>query len=276
MVDLLLADRTSAPPELAPAFSERLLLLPPSHHPFPHRHSFGAAPPADALTRAEIGLPARGSGAVVVGCFNRLKKLDRRTWAAWLALLASERGTVLWLSRLALSPQAEARLRAQAEEAGIERERVVISAPFPSKSHLATKAMADLLLDTPRYNGHLSAGDALWAALPMLVLPDQTLASRLSASLASASRGVFVARSPDDYLALSLALVRAPAVRERARAALEEERAEGEVFDVRRWAQRLERGLRIALDLRLSHSCTTGSEAAESSSGFPMHIIVAV
>ena len=33
---------------------------------------------------------------------------------------------------------------------------------------LRPQARADLFLDTPLYNGHVTAGDALWAGVPMV------------------------------------------------------------------------------------------------------------
>jgi predicted O-linked N-acetylglucosamine transferase (SPINDLY family) len=46
---------------------------------------------------------------------------------------------------------------------------------------------ADLLLDTPVYNAHTSAGDALWAAVPIITLDSPTqwpnMASRVCASM---------------------------------------------------------------------------------------------
>ena len=46
---------------------------------------------------------AEGAGAVLA-CFNRLKKVDKRTWETWLAVLLAVPRSVLWLVRLALSP----------------------------------------------------------------------------------------------------------------------------------------------------------------------------
>ena len=42
------------------------------------------------------------------------------------------------------------------------------------------------MLDTLYYNGHTTAVDALWAALPVLTCPGETFASRIGASLLSA------------------------------------------------------------------------------------------
>jgi predicted O-linked N-acetylglucosamine transferase (SPINDLY family) len=49
---------------------------------------------------------------------------------------------------------------------------------------------ADLLLDTPVYNAHTSAGDALWAAVPIITLDSPkwpNMASRVCASMLRAA-----------------------------------------------------------------------------------------
>ena len=160
-VHALLADRVAAPPEHAAAFAERLLLLPPSHHPLPQRALFGAFPPppraGGGTSRASAGLPEEGEG-VVLASFNRCKKLDAATWAAWLGVLRAAPRAVLWLSRIALSPAAERRLLASAAAAGVEPRRVVLTDTFPASDHLRVKSLADIFLDTPAYNAHVTAG----------------------------------------------------------------------------------------------------------------------
>ncbi|KAJ1490885.1 glycosyl transferase family 41-domain-containing protein [Baffinella frigidus] len=316
-IHALLADRVSAPPEMARFFSERLLLLPPSHHPLPQLHLFGAFDPPARVTppggvagisREALGLPpeqgAEGGG-VVLASFNRAKKLDAPTWASWLAILQSNALSVLWLSRLALSPAAEQRLLASASAAGVSPDRIIFSDPFPSGEHLAFKSLADLFLDTPGYNAHVTAGDALLAGVPLVVLPRETLASRVSASLAfappapppplapprgsagggggggggGAHPGVVVARNVEDYVALTLALVSLPPLvgvrsekkRKAVRKALLDARESSPLFDVPLWTRSFEAGLSMALD---SLAGLEGSRDGSLAPSLPAHLIV--
>ena len=123
-IDAVLSDAVSAPPELRGHYSEALLLLPPSHHVLPHKAIYGDSQNTPPYAREALGLPRQqpqeqtvvetaaeggaskvGEGAVLA-CFNRVKKIDGKTWATWLRILAEVPGTVLWLVRLALSPGA--------------------------------------------------------------------------------------------------------------------------------------------------------------------------
>jgi predicted O-linked N-acetylglucosamine transferase (SPINDLY family) len=54
------------------------------------------------------------------------------------------------------------------------------------EAHLARYRAADLFLDTFPYGAHTTAGDALWAGLPMLTCAGDAFASRVGASLLNA------------------------------------------------------------------------------------------
>lgn len=56
------------------------------------------------------------------------------------------------------------------EEAGISRERMVVTPPLPNGEHMVAYRHADMFLDTPNYNGGITAVDVLWAGLPMVAM----------------------------------------------------------------------------------------------------------
>jgi hypothetical protein len=60
-------------------------------------------------------------------------------------------------------PEAEANLAREAVARGIDPRRLVFSDRFAQESHLQIKSLCDLYLDTPGYNAHATALDALWA-----------------------------------------------------------------------------------------------------------------
>lgn len=107
----------SPPPphtELRGHYSEALLLVPPSHHVLPHATLYGETQNAPPYPRQALGLPPpqtrksgssqgeqplavleggvgdegmgldRVRGGAVLACFNRVKKLDGKTWETWL------------------------------------------------------------------------------------------------------------------------------------------------------------------------------------------------
>jgi hypothetical protein len=47
--------------------------------------------------------------------------------------------------------------------------------------------LADVFLDTPLVNAHTTGCDVLWAGCPLITLPGTTMASRVAASLATAT-----------------------------------------------------------------------------------------
>ena len=64
--------------------------------------------------------------------------------------------------RLALSPETEQRLLENARAAGLGEGRVVFTDTLASSEHIAAKSHADVFLDTPVYNAHVTAGKLSW------------------------------------------------------------------------------------------------------------------
>ena len=57
-----------------------------------------------------------------------------------------------------------------------------------------------VMLDTPDFNAHTTAVDALWVGVPLITLPLERMASRVSASLVlSAGLRLLVTRTLADY-----------------------------------------------------------------------------
>ena len=76
-MDLYLADRVAAPPELSPDFSEKLLLLPFTLLSTDHRNMYPSPPVSGS------GGPGNKGGELAAS-FNRLVKIDRETCQAWV------------------------------------------------------------------------------------------------------------------------------------------------------------------------------------------------
>jgi protein O-GlcNAc transferase len=164
------------------------------------------------FTREELGLPATG---FIYVCFNRLDKVESSIWLAWMTILSRVPDSVLWLA--ASHPTAVANLQRTAATYGITADRLIWSTKTPLKSdHYARHRVADLFLDTRYYNAHTTATDALYAGLPVLTLPGETLASRVAASLITAAFGDdlsphLIATSIDDYINKAVHYATAPA-----------------------------------------------------------------
>lgn len=172
-IDAVLADAVVLPPELEPHFSEQVVRLPRCFQPSDTRRAIPPAP-----SREACGLPAQG---VVFCCFNNSYKLNPASFARHMAVLRQVPGSVLWL--LSGPGDADARLRAAADSAGIDATRLVFMPKQPQAEYLARLQLADLFLDCNPYNAHTTASDALWAGCPVLTRPGGTFAGRVAASL---------------------------------------------------------------------------------------------
>ncbi|AWH48420.1 UDP-N-acetylglucosamine-peptide N-acetylglucosaminyltransferase [Stenotrophomonas sp. SAU14A_NAIMI4_5] len=222
-LDAVVGDAFALPPALEPHYSERVLRLPRAFQPSDNTRVLEPAP-----TRADCGLPAQG---VVFCCFNNSYKLNPRSMARAFAVLQAVPGSVLWL--LVGPGQADARLRAAAQAAGVDPARLVFMAKLPHPQYLARYALADLFLDTHPYNAHTTASDALWAGCPVLTCPGDTFAARVAGSL-NHHLGLAHMNVADDaaFIATASALGNDPTALAALRAELAQARDRSGMFDM--------------------------------------------
>ncbi|KAJ1490790.1 glycosyl transferase family 41-domain-containing protein [Baffinella frigidus] len=204
-IDLLLADRTATPPELADLYTERLLFLPGSHFV----NNQAGLLPLDLLpaSRAEFGLP---EGVPLVAAMNAFFKICPEVFQAWMEVLRRVPSAILLLAKYQYFEAAAANLAKAAAMLDVEPSRVVtLNKTASLVDHVRRAGLADLFLDTRTYNAHTLAVDVLWAGVPLVTLPGTALAQRVSASLLVASGlGDTVARSLHDYADIAAALAR--------------------------------------------------------------------
>ena len=234
--DYLVSDEIVIPAAHRPHYSEQIAYLPGcfqvnSQRPDPERR----------YTRAELGLPAEG---VVFCSFNNTYKITPDIYDVWMRLLHQVPGSVLWLRDI--QPRATANLVAEAERRGIDKSRLVFAQPVGYHDHHARLRVADLFLDSLYYNAHTTAGDALWAGVPVITRIGETFASRVAASLlAAAELPGLVATSTEMYEALALELARRPEVLAGLKRRLAETRTRLPLFDVSRTIGNLERAYEL-------------------------------
>ena len=133
-----LADVVCAPPQTAPHFSERLVLLPAGAYPFSHASWVSVAGAAgggpDLPTRVEAQLP---EGGLVVASFVQRWKLNPTVWSCWCNVLRRQPHASLWLlqhsldgANLALSTLLRRELR------GLSSRRLSIMRRQPLERHV--------------------------------------------------------------------------------------------------------------------------------------------
>ncbi len=254
-LDYILADAAVIPPGAEHHYTERVLRMSGSFLP-PGDNRVAVESPG----RAALGLP---EDAVVLAAFHSGFKLSPELFAVWMRLLQTQPRAVLWLS--IGSQRARDRVLQAARESGIEPERIVFAARIPSRSeHLARLTEADLLLDTPIYNSHSSALDALWCGVPILTARGDAFASRVCASLLDLiGLSDCVAATLAEYEGLGLQWVSAPDRLLGLRIAVRDGVATARLFDCERHTRRYEAALEAIHDRHVRGEGPAAVEAVD-------------
>jgi predicted O-linked N-acetylglucosamine transferase (SPINDLY family) len=232
-LDYVLADVTVTPAGHEPFFSEKIVRLPGCYFPT----AYDPSPPAPS--RSKAGLPETG---FIFASFNNSWKITRDVFAAWMRLLKAVPKSILWL--LDANDAFRDNLRGAASAAGLDPARLIFAPRTDPDSHLARQQLADLMLDTAPYNGHMTTSDALWACVPLVTMLGTAFAGRVAASqLQTLGLPELITSSLEDYEALALALARDPARLAALRARLAAARASSALFDTDRMRQNVEQAL---------------------------------
>jgi protein O-GlcNAc transferase len=230
-LDYILADSVIAPAEDQPFFSETIVQLPDCYFPT----SYGELLPMPS--RAEAGLPET---SFVFSSFNNSWKITRVLFEVWMRLLNAVPDSVLWL--LESSTGFRDTLRREAAARGIAPGRLIFAPRVSPGQHLARQPLADLVLDTSPYNGHMTTSDALWAGVPLVTLAGQAFAGRVAASQLSAiGMAELITRDLAGYEALALTLAQDPALLKATRDKLALGRNTTPLFDVSALVQNVEK-----------------------------------
>ena len=232
-IDYIIADKTVAPFEHQPFYTEKIVHLPDCYLVNDTKRNIAEGSPS----RQEAGLPEKG---FVFCCFNNNWKITPDVFGVWMRLLRAVEGSVLWLLRD--NEGAERNLRKEAQARGIDPLRLVFAGHLPlDDDHLARHRLADLFLDTLPYNAHTTASDALWTGLPVLTREGTAFAGRVAASLLYAvGLPELVTHGLEEYEALALKLATDPPSLRSIRRKLEVNRLTHPLFDTDRFRRHIE------------------------------------
>lgn len=172
-VDYVIADEFLITPEMTAHFTEKPLYLPDTFQINDRQRAIAPTP-----TRASVNLPDE---AFVFCSFNNNFKFTPDLFSTWMNILRRVPNSVLWL--VADYPEVRENLFRYAEQAGIDRKRIIFNSRAVPAEYLARYQLADLFLDTFPFNAGTTASDALWAGLPLLTCAGQTFSSRMAGSL---------------------------------------------------------------------------------------------
>jgi predicted O-linked N-acetylglucosamine transferase (SPINDLY family) len=231
-IDYVIADEIVLPLDRQPFFTEKIVHLPDCFMVRDVRVAGTAHVPA----RSEAGLPAEG---FVFSSLNGSYKIREPIFAAWMNLLRSVEGSVLWL--LASNEQCVASLRKEAQQRGVDPGRLVFAARTGLAEHLSRQRLADLFLDTLPYNAGATAMATLWAGVPILTVMGDQWVGRMAASMLSAiGLPDLVTSSIADYEALARELATNPELMASLRARLARNRLTYPLFDTDRCRRHIE------------------------------------
>ncbi len=230
-IDYVIADEYLIPPALASHYSERMLYMPDVYQVSDRQRVIGAPP-----SRAACGLPEHGT---VFCSFNNNYKINPAMFDTWMNILKRVPDSVLWL--LADNEWAEANLRREATERGVDASRLVFASRAQQSDFLARLSVADLFLDTFPFNAGTTANDALWSELPVLTVPGRAFGSRMAgALLTAAGLPELIAANLQAYEDKAVALAEEPQQLQQMRVVLKEVKANGVLFDTPRFTAALE------------------------------------
>ena len=233
--DCLIADLVAIPKAHEMHYTEKIARLP--HSFFPVDTSISPNEFDNLPTRESQGLPKTG---FVFSCFNNPYKITPQIFDLWMRLLKQVPESVLWLSKT--SEKAMQNLQSEAVTRGIDSNRLVFATRVPArKDHLSRLRLADLFLDTPNYNAHATAADALWAGVPVLTQIGETFAGRVAASqLAALDMPDLIVNTPEEYFEKALELASNPQALKDLRFKLEANRLTAPLFNTKQYVQDLE------------------------------------
>jgi predicted O-linked N-acetylglucosamine transferase (SPINDLY family) len=175
--DYLVADQIVIPEEKQLHYSEKIVYMPNSYQVNDSTQS----PPKIIITRKDLGLPEEG---FVFCCFNNTFKITPTTFDSWGRILEKVDGSVLLI--YADNDTAKINLTKEITARGIDPSRLIFGKRLPKPEYLARYRVADLFLNTHRYNAGTTASDALRMGLPVLAYFGSSAISRVTASVINA------------------------------------------------------------------------------------------
>jgi protein O-GlcNAc transferase len=188
-------------------------------------------------------LPAIASGHITFGSFNNFAKVTSEVTGLWIEILKRVPGARLVLKAKGLSdPNICHHVGELFAREGISGDRLSLLAWEPStKRHLNTYNQIDIGLDTYPYNGTTTTCEALWMGVPVITLSGNTHASRVGTSiLSNVGLPNLIARTPNEYIQIAVALANNRQELQRMRESLREKTAASPLTDAKRFTASLE------------------------------------
>lgn len=172
--DYLIADKYVIPEHQQKFYSEKVIYLDSCYQVSDRKR------PSPEFPESKIfwGLSQE---AFIFACFNNNYKITPEIFDVWSKIILETPGSQLWLLEDNLT--AKKNIIKEAKKRGVTKNRIIFAPRVDIPKHLARHQHIDLMLDTPYYNAHTTANDALWMGIPILTLEGNTFCSRVCGSL---------------------------------------------------------------------------------------------
>lgn len=194
-MDYRLTDAAADPPGQEVYYTESLVRLPQGFLCYAPPHESPAVGP----------LPAATGGCITFGSFNALPKMNNEVIALWARVLQSVPGARLILKNKSLQ---DAKTCERYRQHFHPPERIELLGWLDDPAdHLSIYHRVDIALDTFPYNGTTTTCEALWMGVPVITLAGERHAGRVGLSLLT-QLGLteLIAKTPDEYVRLAVAL----------------------------------------------------------------------
>jgi predicted O-linked N-acetylglucosamine transferase (SPINDLY family) len=185
-------------------------------------------------------LPALTGCAFTFACLNHLSKVNDDVVALWSRILAAVPAARMLIGNAGESG-VQQRLAAAFAAHGVETGRLAFCPRMPLTEFLALHGEIDLALDTFPYCGGATSCHSLWMGVPFVTLDGDRYMARMGTSLlAEIGLDEFVARAPDEYIAIAAGAARAPERLAALRATMRDRLSASPLLDGPRFARALE------------------------------------
>jgi len=177
--------------------------------------------------------PSLMTGSVRFGCFNNSCKINLDVVRTWVAVLKACEGSTLQLQYPSMMPdRSSQRLRGMFEDAGLERERILLVDGTDRLGAMRAYNHVDIALDPSPVNGGMTTIEAMWMGVPVLGIRGDRFASRIGESFVTAAgHPEWVVDTPQELVALAQRLGADTDLRLRWRQKLRQELLASELLD---------------------------------------------
>lgn len=255
-IDYYVGDAISIPPSMYEYFSEKLIILPNSYQVTEHKQDYQLDSKVEEYLSQHGPLAELAANlsrdTVIFANFNQPIKISQRIFRVWMNLMKRVENSELWLTAI----KSKENLNAEATRLGVNPNRIKYLSSIPKEIHVYRLRFATILLDTDIYNAHTSAGDALWAGIPIVTILGETMPARVCAGMIAAYNLTqeLVTHSIEEYEEVAFLLATNKSKLREIKQIIEQKRDTVTLFDTELFVRNFEIALEHTWELYLNQS----------------------